>query len=801
MYAEILVDIPDSGVNRRYTYAVPENLQTTLEVGRRVLIPFGHRVCEGYVVATSDHSPVAHPRAVLRVLDRETVLTAELLHLAEWMAGHYLCPVSTVLKTMLPKPLKRRRQRVVVPLLGEEEGQELLKSLGPHPGLAGFMERLWDEGEMGLSQARRLLGGDEAIYELEEVGLLAVSGTYQPLSYTLASQVYVVSDEPAARELWEVLSRRAPRQAEALGILLEEGAVPAAQLEKRVPKGSLNILLKKGLVTKKVIYTGPEKVEVLPTAYQMKAIEGIDNMLRSGQAGKCLLFGVTGSGKTEVYLQVIDRVTRRGKQVIVLVPEIALTQQMIEVFAARVGDRLAVLHSRLSDYERYEEWKRISTGKVDVVLGPRSAVFAPFANLGLIIIDEEQEHTYKQEVTPRYHAREVAEKRAELQGAVVVLGTATPSIETFYRATRKKEYQLIELPLRVSRHSMPPIHVVDLREEFKAGNRSIFSGVLKDKLEGCLARGEQAILFLNRRGYFTFLMCRECGLVINCPHCSIPLTYHQSTRRLHCHYCFFTAEDQQTCPRCQGKYLRRMGLGTQRVEEEVRKLFPTARVRRMDIDTTRKKGAHHEIITGMQRQEIDILVGTQMVAKGFDFPRVSLVGVINADTVLNLPDFRAYERGFQLLLQVAGRAGRASIPGEVVIQTYEPDSYAVSCACNHSYRDFYRREIEFRESMGYPPFTNLVRVVVSSPGEREAMMASREIRHLLEELLPGSEDDAEVLGPGPCPLARIRDRYRYQLLLRGSNLELLTSAGRYIIDKRKSKNVRIDIDINPLIMM
>lgn len=799
MYADVLVDIASVGVNRRYAYEVPQALQKSIDVGRRVLVPFGHRYCEGYVVELKQHTEFVSPRAILKVLDEETVLTSELLRLAEWMADYYLCPISLVLKTIIPRPLKRKHRRFLVPLTGEEEGQEMVSTFA-YGRARVLMEKLWDEGEMSLGQARRIAGSNDVIVALEEAGLIAVCGSYRPASYTLPDQVYFLAKKLSSQEL-DNLSRRAPRQAQAIQMLARNGQVPALTLEKLVPKASLNSLIEKGIIVKKVVGHWEEEKPHVPTEYQQKAIKEIEALLESGRGEKCLLFGVTGSGKTEVYLQLADKAAALGKQVIVLVPEIALTEQMIGIFAARKGDRMAVIHSRLSDSERYEEFKRIRKGEVDLVLGARSAVFAPFTNLGLVIIDEEQEYTYKQESNPRYHAREVAQKRAELQGAVLLLGSASPCVETFYEVKHGGAL-LLELPERIGAASLPTTRVVDMRREFKAGNRSIFSGVLKKKLEACLNRDEQAILFLNRRGYFTFVICRECGLVLTCPHCSIPLTFHQASGKLHCHYCFHAQDDSKNCPRCGGVYLRRLGIGTQRVEEEVKRYFPAAAVRRMDVDTTRRKGSHREIITAMMNREIDILIGTQMVAKGFDFPQVSLVGVVAADTVLNLPDFRAYERGFQLLVQVAGRAGRKTVPGEVIIQTYQPDSYAIKYACNHDYLSFYHQEIESRRVVGYPPFSNLVRIVISSLDQIQALKTAAEIGQLARELLSSAQDSStRVLGPGPCPLARLRDRYRFQLLLRGSKLDLLTSTGRYIIEKRKSKNVRIDIDVNPLSMM
>lgn len=562
--------------------------------------------------------------------------------------------------------------------------------------------------------------------------------------------------------------------------------------EARVPREVLLALERKGVVRRFVEEPHLPVVELEPTEAQIEALrwsQGVDE----GRAS--LLFGVTGSGKTYIYAETVARVIDEGRQAIVLVPEIALTTQVVEAFRARFGRGVALLHSRLSAGERYEEWTRIREGKAQVAIGARSAVFAPFSNLGLIVLDEEHETTYKQEESPRYHAREVALMRAKREGAGVLMGSATPSVETYHRALQG-QYGLFALESRPSGREMPSVTVVDMREEMKADNRAIFGLVLQEKIRQTLSRGEQVILFLNRRGHSTFMLCRECGMVLRCPSCDVSLTLHSEDRRLRCHYCDHTRPIPQVCPGCGGRYMRAFGAGTQRVEEDARRAFPMARVLRMDTDTTSRKGSHERILGAFRNGEADILVGTQMIAKGLDLANVTLVGAVAADTALHLPDFRSAERTFQLLTQVAGRAGRGDKLGEVIIQTYNPHHYSIECARLHDYAGFYSKEVASRQEVGYPPFRDLAQVVFSAASEETA-------RRGAELLADGIEcvGGLEGLGPAPAPIGRIKGRYRWMLVVKAPDRDTLSLGLEGLLERAHGKGwpagVRVIVDVDP----
>ena len=509
-----------------------------------------------------------------------------------------------------------------------------------------------------------------------------------------------------------------------------------------------------------------------------------------------LLHGVTGSGKTEVYMQAMAEVLKRGKRAIVLVPEIALTPQTVTRFSARFGRRITVLHSQLSPGERYDQWQRVKSGEVDIVVGPRSAIFAPVENLGLIVIDEEHETTYKQdEPPPRYHAREVAIKRAELVNCVVILGSATPSLESYYKATQG-EYRLLNLKNRVDNIAMPPVEIIDMRVELKQkNNRSIFSEHLHDAIEERLALGQQVILFLNRRGFSTYVFCRECGHVEQCERCSISLTYHFDTKLMVCHHCNRECPPPKECPDCFSPYIRYLGLGTQKVEMEIQKAFPTARVARMDTDTTTRKGAHKNILDAFKNGEFDILVGTQMIAKGLDFPNITLVGVINADTALNLPDFRSGERSFNLLTQVAGRSGRSALGGNVIIQTYNPDHYSIQSAQEHDYHRFYQEEIALRASLLYPPFSHAASILLRGEDESLVIQAANLLNEQMEMLKEAQFPEVKIRGPAPAPLAKIKNRYRWHFLLRSSDVKQLRELIQQSIQAAPPSVTRGNVDV------
>jgi primosomal protein N' (replication factor Y) (superfamily II helicase) len=579
---------------------------------------------------------------------------------------------------------------------------------------------------------------------------------------------------------------------------------------------------------------GPRTEPPELTPGQRHAVDALTACLQSREARTVLLFGVTASGKTEVYLNAIAQTLALGRSAIVLLPEIALTAQVVDVFVGRFGEQVAVLHSRLSEGERHDEWRRMQQGHARIVVGARSAIFAPLENVGLIVVDEEHESSYKQDKMPRYNAKDLAAHRANLSRATLVLGSATPSLESYFAATQelgaagtagqsrarplgagrapKAEPAaaasaphsrpgpaplLVEMPKRIANRPLPHVELIDLREEFKV-RRALFSERLTEAMALRLARKEQAILFLNRRGYAQFVLCRDCGWSAKCPNCAVSLAFHIYERALKCHHCEYTGRPPQTCPDCGGAKVKAFGIGTEKVEEEVLALFPHARIARMDRDTTSKKGAHGRILRDFRQGEADILIGTQMVAKGLDFPNVTLVGVVSADTAINMPDFRAAERTFQLLTQVAGRAGRGATAGEVIIQTFSPDHYAVQAAIRHDYRAFYKQEILFRKELKYPPFSRFANLICSDPQDARAHARAAALAAALARTLP---DSVEIIGPSAAPIARLKSQFRYHVALRAP-LEAPLSAlvGEAVALLSPADRLGVTIDIDPLNM-
>lgn len=540
-----------------------------------------------------------------------------------------------------------------------------------------------------------------------------------------------------------------------------------------------------------------------PNRHQKNVIEQISPYIENKKQGRFLLHGVTGSGKTEVYLQLIQKVLEQGRQAIVLVPEISLTPQMIQRFVGRFGNLVAVLHSRLSDGERRDQWYRIKEGTASVVVGARSAVFAPFDNPGIIIIDEEHEHTYKSEKTPKYHAIEVAAKRCELENCVLVLGSATPSVETYYSALKGK-LNLAQMPERANKSALPKVEIVDMRVELEEGNKAVFSRALHTAIKENLKNNNQTMLFLNRRGYSSFVLCRKCGYVAKCKNCSISLTYHMKGDRLLCHYCGYARGSFESCPVCKSEQIRHFGIGTQRLEEEVRKHFPEASVIRMDMDTTTRKNSHEEILKKFKDENINILIGTQMIAKGHDFPNVTLVGVITADMMLNMEDFRSTEKTFQLLTQVAGRAGRAEKEGKVILQTYEVDNFSIEKAKKQDYEGFYKQEIIIRKELGYPPFRDIAVVLLSGTDESIVLKIASEMETVIRKEIDGIDKEAEVLKAVPAPVSRIKNRYRWRIIIKckaDSRLREKLNEVMLRESKRFEKGCSISIDINPMNML
>jgi len=608
----------------------------------------------------------------------------------------------------------------------------------------------------------------------------------------------------------EQLSAIAPRQAEIIRVLREsDRPIPVAELSR----SAVAALAEKGLVrvSEQRIHRIPEEpglgnvdVQALtPTQAQYGILQRVCDAIQARRYEALLLHGVTASGKTEVYLQAIEAARAEGRSAIVLVPEIALTPQMVGRFRARFGDSLALLHSALSAGERYDEWERVQRGEADIVIGARSAIFAPSQNLGIVVVDEEHEHAYKQESTPRYLATAVAAERARRSNAVLLMGSATPSVEAYYHACHEDWLSLVSLPERIDNHPLPPVRVIDLRHETLMGKGGSFSQMMLEAIADRLQRGEQTILFLNRRGFSTFVMCRDCGYVLRCPNCAVSLTYHHGSRQMRCHHCDYSVPVPDVCPNCESYEIGFHGLGTERVADQVEREFAGVTVARMDRDTVGRKGAHGDILRSFARGEADILVGTQMVAKGLDLANVTLVGVLNADVGLYTPDFRAAERTFQLLTQVAGRAGRAEKPGEVLVQTYNPDHYAIVAAQKHDYVAFYEQEIRARRHNLYPPFVELANLVFQDEDEQKALNTARRAAVCLQDMgVFFKTGDVQFLGPAPAPLHKLRGRYRYQMLLKAIDMERLNQTVRDLQEcLADTGSTQVIYDVEPMDMM
>ena len=739
MFANIIVDITHEKLDKIFQYKVPSHLEGELSVGMEVVIPFGkgNRETKGYVVGFSDtvDYDISKVKEITDISHNSVAIEGRLVALAAWMKEHYGGTMIQALKTVLPiKQKENAKIKKKVRLLLSEEEGR---------------EKLEFYRKKNQKARARLL---EALLEQP---LLEYELVNKKLNITLA----VI------------------RTMEEQGVLKLE----SEQVFR-------NPIKQKELSEKKIIFNEEQR----------HAIETFWEDYRQEQYGTYLIHGVTGSGKTEVYIEMIRRVAEQGRQAIVLIPEIALTFQTVMRFYRCFGDRVSIMNSRLSAGERYDQMMRAKKGEVDVMIGPRSALFTPFPNLGLIVIDEEHENTYKSEQVPRFHARETAQERARMEGASLILGSATPSLESMYRA-KHGEYKLLELKNRSGQQAMATVYTVDLREELKNGNRSILSLQLQQLMEERLQKKEQIILFLNRRGYAGFISCRECGYVIKCPHCDVSLSSHRGGKMV-CHYCGYEEPKPTVCPECGSKHIGEFRAGTQQIEEIVKKRFPQARVLRMDMDTTREKDGHEKILAAFANEEADILVGTQMIVKGHDFPNVTLVGVLAADMSLYSDDYRAGERTFQLLTQAEGRAGRGKKQGEAVIQTYSPEHYAIVTAAAQDYEAFYEEEIRYRELMGYPPVDNLLAILASSADEQHLEIGCKYLKEYAKRV--SKQEMVTIIGPATPGIGKINDIFRKVLYLKTESYDTLVKIKnrleQYIEVNPGYNTIRIQFDFNPM---
>lgn len=801
MIAEIVVNHRSEKTDKLFDYLVPEDLSDKAEIGRRVVVPFGRsdKQCEGFVMGLAEHSDAKKLKSIIRLED--TVFDQRTAELIKWMREKYISSYLDIIKTIIPSGISIKPEEWIV----------LCDNTANDP----ISQRLLENG--GAMETNSLLSCFEnnisaKIKKMCDSGV--IKKEYREPDRIKDKKIraakIAVEQEEVAR-ICELLSKgRSPVQLKMFEILSVNDRISLADLVQ-FSQGNYNAisaLEKKGyiktfdiVVDRQHRKTEPEKESVIPelTDEQEKVYKRISESVRAEEYKSFLLHGVTGSGKTEVYMRIIKECIDKGKSAVMLVPEISLTPQMVDRFLKRFGQSVAVLHSGLSLGERYDEWKKIRDGRVKVAIGARSAIFAPFDNIGVIIVDEEHEGTYKSDMMPRYDTKEVAEFRARQNDAVLILASATPAVGDYYRALQGKT-ELLEMKNRVNRKSMPSVVTVDMREELEAGNRSVLSRKLLEELKKNVENKEQSILFLNRRGYSTFVSCRNCGFAAKCPNCSISLTYHKYSDMLKCHYCGYERKNYTVCPECGSKYIRFFGGGTQKVEEEIQKLIPGITTVRMDVDTTSRVNSHEKILEKFEKEKIDVLVGTQMVTKGLDFDNVTLVGVISADVMLNVQDYRAGERTFDLIEQVTGRAGRAKKEGRAVIQTYTPENYAVTMAKEHDYISFYNYEIASRKAMWYPPFCEMVSILFSSASENKTMLSARFFAKNIEKVkkLP---QKVQVLGPIPAAVAKINNKYRWRILIKCMDSDKLTNIladAKMICHKNANyKDVSIAIDKNP----
>jgi primosomal protein N' (replication factor Y) (superfamily II helicase) len=821
-YCNVALPVPLRTV---FTYAVPEALRGQVQSGVRVLVPFRKKALVGVVVELTECAPEGtQAREISKVLDLAPALTPKLIELGQWIAAYYLAPIGEVFRAMLPPVTEIAVKRQIVLA---EPGKTLALQLKQGTALTdlgtdevAFLQRLLEKKgtlPLGAGAGSKLGINLELFQRLQRRGYVEVRESVQGRKRKV--QVVVSWKDRDLRQKDEDggANLPLPEKEERVRELLqtERGPLPLPQLLKlaRVSRALIERMLREGMLERWEEPIDPAEDPFdsgyTPPAHTLNETqESAFNTIRArfelGEFGVQLLHGVTGSGKTEVYLRSVQDTLARGKTALVLVPEIALTlwigRQCRAWFGARF-EGVAVLHSALSDVERAREWRRVRNGEARVVVGTRSAVFAPLENLGLIIVDEEQESSYKQEETPRYHGRDVAVVRAKLENAVALLGSATPSLETYYNAMNGK-YELLTMATRVENRSLAAVEIVDLREEFQRTQQtSPISSALHDGIADGLSFQTQALILINRRGYSWSVMCRSCGASVQCANCSISMTYHKSRNRLDCHYCGSVQAVPKACPKCDSKYVYFFGEGSEHLEERLRKEFPGARIARLDRDTVRTKQQYQETLGAFADGALDILVGTQMLAKGHDFQRVTLVGVISADSSLSLPDFRAAERTFQLLTQVAGRAGRGELPGRVLIQTYYPEHYAIQDAVRQDYATFYERELHYRRMMGYPPFVSLANVIVRDTNLDKAIQWSR---RLSEYFLPHQGKGLRVLGPASAPLARLKKEHRYQFLLKSPKRALLTkllSGALEFCDANEIPQTSVLVDMDPLSLM
>lgn len=810
MYAQVIIDANHAEVDRVFDYAVPEIWNSTVCVGLRVMVPFGQRNTrrEGYVIALTETTevPDGKIKEIVEILDEgRPVLTPAILELAKWMKKEYFCTLNQCLQAVMPAGI-RTKSIWYAELTGQnadltEKEQQVADTLQDQGGILPLreMEQIFGNRTEYLLRCLQ----EKKVVRLRQK---TTRSTYKKekryIFLTDKEELLTAVREKAAKD------KRLAGQMRVLSVLQEGKSLSVEELKERasVTDSPIHTLLQKGVLSEQ---RREEKRDVFqledfaptqpfyPTPEQAQALALLWEEMKKEEKCPVLLHGVTGSGKTEIYMQLIQDAIGEGKQAIVLVPEISLTPQIMERFISRFGKRVSVTHSRLSLGERLDQWRKARDGEISIIIGPRSALFMPFSNLGVIVMDECHESSYISDVTPKYHTREVARKLSELTGALLVMGSATPDIDSYHRAVTG-EFLLLQLKERTKGSRLPEVFVTDMRKELEEGNRSAFGLPLQQAIRENLEKGQQTMLFLNRRGYSTFVSCRKCGEALTCPSCNVSYTYHASEKALVCHYCGKEIPVPKTCPSCGSHYIRYFGTGTQKIEEETKRIFPEARVLRMDADTTTGKNGHARILELFGKGKADILIGTQMIAKGHDFPNVTLVGILAADLSLNLGTYRAAENCFQLITQAAGRAGRGELPGKVFIQTYQPENHAIRMAAAQDYEGFYQEEILLRQAMEYPPFSHIFSVLITGEMEREVVLAAQRLGAFMNHY--AERAGCTVVGPAPAPLPKFRGEFRWQIFAKGTDAERLKSFGIYTVEQTKkevSREIRFHLAFHP----
>lgn len=806
MYAQVIIDANHAEVDRVFDYRVPAQWEEEVCVGLRVMVPFGQRNTkrEGYVIALTETTevPEGKIKGIVEILDEgRPILTPSILELAKWMKKEYFCTLNQCLQAVMPAGI-RTKSVWYAELTGQtaelsEKEQQMADVLIEQGGAVPLRELEQIFGNR-TEYILRCLQEKKVVRLHQKTTRSTYKKEKRYVSLTENEELIIAAKEKAEKD------KRLAGQLRVLSVISQGESLSVEELKEKaaVTDSPIHTLLQKGILVEQ---RRQEKRDVFqledytptqpfyPTSEQAQALTLLREEEQKAQKRPILLHGVTGSGKTEIYMQLIEHVIMAGKQAIVLVPEISLTPQIMERFISRFGKRVSVTHSRLSLGERLDQWRKARDGEISIIIGPRSALFMPFSNLGVIVMDECHESSYISDVTPKYHTREVARKLSELTGALLVMGSATPDIDSYHRAVTG-EFLLLQLKERTKGSRLPEVFVTDMRKELEDGNRSAFGLPLQQAIRENLEKGQQTMLFLNRRGYSTFVSCRKCGEALTCPSCNVSYTYHASDKALVCHYCGKEVPVPKTCPSCGSHYIRYFGTGTQKIEEETRRLFPEASILRMDADTTTGKNGHARILELFGKGKADILIGTQMIAKGHDFPNVTLVGILAADLSLNLGTYQAAETCFQLITQAAGRAGRGELAGRVFIQTYQPENHAIRMAAAQDYEGFYQEEILLRQAMEYPPFSHIFSVLITGEMEQEVILAAQRLGAYMNHY--AERAGCTVVGPAPAPLPKFRGEFRWQIFAKGTDADRLKAFVLYTVEQTKkdvSREIRFHL--------